>query len=110
LQAQQAQVTPVKPTSENIFDEFMDLVNTVVKDNNGNELPEETKKMRLLLKCYIVALFVPNIDKVILLLYGEQGSAKTAFLELVKMLVDPSGALTLTFPKKYRRDCTTTIA
>ena len=99
LQAQQPQVMPSHGYPKNIMDQFMDLVNTVIKDSNGNKLPEETRKMRLLLKCYVIALFVPNIGKVILLLYGEQGSAKTAFLELVKMLVDPSGALTLAFPR-----------
>ena len=46
-----------------------------------------------------MSAFIPNIDRVILLLYGEQGSAKTAFLEMVKMLVDPSGVLTLVFPR-----------
>jgi len=99
LQGQLPQATPTKSYPEDIMDQFMDLVNTVVRDANGNELVEETRKMRLLLKCYIIALFVPNIGRVILLLYGEQGSAKTAFLELVKMLVDPSGAPTLSFPR-----------
>ena len=51
FQSQQAQVMPSKNYPENIFDQFMDLTNTVVRDNHGTEIPEETKKMRLLLKC-----------------------------------------------------------
>ena len=79
FQSQQAQVMPSKNYPENIFDQFMDLTNTVVRDNHGTEIPEETKKMRLLLKCYVVGLFIPNIDRIILLLYGEQGNCKNCY-------------------------------
>jgi hypothetical protein len=86
----QGQLPQVKPSGDypsNIFDQFMNLIN--VKDES----------MRLVLKCYIIALFIPNIAKVILMLYGEKGSAKTAFMELIKKIVDPSSVLTLTFPR-----------
>ncbi len=33
------------------------------------------------------------------MLHGEQGSAKSTLQELIKMLVDPSSILTLTFPR-----------
>ena len=70
-----------------IFDKFIDLLN--VKDYHN----------KLLLKCYIVSLFIPGIAKPILMLHGEQGSAKTTLQELIKMLVDPSIVKTLTFPR-----------
>ena len=54
---------------------------------------------KLLLKCYIISLFIPSIPKPILMLHGEQGSAKTTLQELIKMLVDPSIVKTLTFPR-----------
>ena len=54
---------------------------------------------KLLLKCYIVSLFIPDIAKPILMLHGEQGSAKSTLQELIKMLVDPSIVKTLTFPR-----------
>ena len=60
LQGQQPQVMPVKPYPGNIMDQFMDLINTVVKDSNGTELPEETQKMRLLLKCYVIVCIYPQ--------------------------------------------------
>jgi hypothetical protein len=72
---------------DTILDKFIDLLN--VKDNDN----------KLLLKCYIISLFIPGISKPILMLHGEQGSAKTTLQELIKMLVDPSIVKTLTFPR-----------
>ena len=44
-------------------------------------------------------MFIPGIPKPILMLHGEQGSAKSTFQELIKMLVDPSSLKTLSFPR-----------
>ena len=52
---QQSQVFPSREYDKDIFDQFMNLLN--VKDNDN----------KLLLKCYIVALFVPGIQKTILM-------------------------------------------
>jgi hypothetical protein len=84
---QQAQVYPVRDYPPDIFDQFINLLNIKDKDN------------KLLLKCYIIALFIPGISKPILMLHGEQGSAKSTLLELIKMLVDPSIIRTLAFSK-----------
>ena len=84
---QQPQVNPSLQYSNDIFDKFMDLVNVQDEDT------------RLLLKCYIISLFIPNIAKPILMIHGEQGSAKSTLQELIKMLVDPSIVKTLTFPR-----------
>jgi hypothetical protein len=72
---------------DTILVKFIDLLN--VKDNDN----------KLLLKCLIISLFIPGIAKPILMLHGEQGSAKTTLQELIKMLVDPSIVKTLTFPR-----------
>ena len=72
---------------DTILDKFIGLLN--VKDDDN----------KLLLKCYIISLFIPSISKPILMLHGEQGSAKTTLQELIKMLVDPSIVKTLTFPR-----------
>src|SRR5207249_18652 len=80
------QVFPSRDYDKDVFDQFINLVN--VKDNDN----------KLLLKCYIIALFVPGIQKAIQMLHGDQGAAKTTFQELEKMLVDPSSILTLAFP------------
>jgi hypothetical protein len=85
---QQPQVYPVRDYPSDIFERFMNLIN--IKD-------EENK---LLLKCYIIALFIPEIPKPILMLHGEQGSAKSTLQELIKMLVDPSIIRTLSFPRE----------
>jgi hypothetical protein len=85
------QVIPFKildnENENNVLDKFVNLLNIKDEDN------------RLLLKCYIISLFIPNIAKPILMLHGEQGSAKSTLQELIKMLVDPSIVRTLTFPR-----------
>ena len=65
----------------------MDLVNVTDYDN------------KTLLKCYIISLFIPDIPKPVLMLHGEQGSAKSTLQELIRMLVDPSSIKTVTFPR-----------
>jgi hypothetical protein len=81
------QVYPSIEYPDNIFDKFMDLLNIEGEEN------------RLLFKCYIITLFIPEVPKVILMLHGEQGSAKTTLEELIKMIVDPSIVKTFAFPK-----------
>jgi hypothetical protein len=46
-----------------------------------------------------ISLFYPEIPKPVLMLHGEQGSAKSTLQELIRMLVDPSSICTLTFPR-----------
>jgi hypothetical protein len=92
------QVNPISPFSSSsvltiddkdntILDKFLGLLNVKDADN------------KLLLKCYIISLFIPDIAKPVLMLHGEQGSAKTTLQELIKMLVDPSSVKTFTFPQ-----------
>lgn len=85
--SQAEQMYPSKEYPPDIFDKFMKLLNV-----KGNE-------NKLLLKCYIISLFLPEIPKPILMLHGEQGSAKSTLMELIKILVDPSIIHTLTFPR-----------
>ena len=84
------QVYPSRNYESDMFDKFMDLLNI------------HNPKVRLLLKCYIISLFIPNIPKPVFILYGEQGSAKTTVQELIKMLVDPSRMKTLAFPRDLK--------
>jgi hypothetical protein len=88
------QIPQIEPVSvdnlddkEDVLEQFITLLN--IKNYND----------RLLLKCYIVSLFIPDIPHVILILLGEQGGAKSTLQELIKMLVDPSITKTFTFPK-----------
>jgi hypothetical protein len=87
-QNQRAQVTPSKEHVPDIFDGFLNLIN-IDKDEDK----------RLLLKCYIISLFIPDIAKAALMLHGPEGAAKTACQELIKSVVDPSVIPTLTFPR-----------
>jgi len=75
---QTPQVIPTTDYPADIMDQFLELTNLKeVKD-------------RILIKVYIVSLLIPDIDHVILLLHGKQGSAKSTFEKMVKILVDPS--------------------
>ncbi len=86
---QLTQIHPSKEYPKDIFEQFMNLTN----------LPPHDKENRLLAKVYIISLFLPpGIPKPILIPYGEQGSAKSTFQEIIKSLVDPCGAPTLSFP------------
>jgi hypothetical protein len=74
--------------------EFISLFN--LKKTNKEITIEDFK---LLLKCYLISLVIPEIPKPIKALHGEQGGAKSTCQELVKMLIDPSNIQTLTFPR-----------
>jgi hypothetical protein len=86
---QKSQVQPLQQYSQDVFDRFMKLVNIKYDD----------KQLKLLLKCYIVSLFIPGIQKPVLMLHGSQGAAKSTLQEMVKMLVDPCVIKTLSFPR-----------
>ena len=89
------QVLPVYEYPKNIFDQFIGLINIKkYPDNRDREVNQ-----RLLLKCYIITLFIPGVQKCIQMLFGEQGSAKTSEQEAIKDLVDPSPTPTLTIPR-----------
>jgi hypothetical protein len=70
-----------------IFDKFINLLNV------------KGEKRKLLVKCYIVSLFIPEIDKPILMLHGDPRGAKSTFQEFIRTLVDPSTVLTFALPK-----------
>lgn len=53
----------------------------------------------LLLSVYLISLFVPEIPKVILVISGNGGGAKTTTFKLIKAIVDPSGVDILSFNK-----------
>lgn len=81
------QISPETNFSPDIFEKFMNLLNVKKED-------------RLLLKCYIISLFIPDLPKAVLMVHGEQGTAKSMLQELIIMLVDPTLTKVLTPPKK----------
>jgi hypothetical protein len=83
----QPQVYPSTDYPPDIFDRFIKLLN--IKD----------EKTKLSIKCYIIALLIPEIDKPILMLHGDPGGAKSTLEELVRTLVDPSSVLTFALPR-----------
>jgi hypothetical protein len=85
----------------NVFDRFINLINLKVSkdDADSENLTEQERK--LLFTCYVISLFWgdPNIARVILMLHGPEGSAKTFCERLIKLLVDPAAIETMPFPK-----------
>lgn len=80
------QVYPDPNYPDDIFDQFMNLLNVKKED-------------RLLLKCYTTATFIPDLVKAVLMVHGEQGTAKSMLQGLLLMVIDPTLTKTLTFPK-----------
>jgi hypothetical protein len=72
------QAYPERNYEHNIFDKFLQLTN--LKDNQD----------RILLKVYIISLFIPDIPHAMLILHGEKGSAKSTLQTMIKLLVDPA--------------------
>lgn len=56
------------------------------------------QEYKILLSCYIICAFVPEIPKAVPMTFGHQGAAKTSLMEFIKTLVDPSAVKTLSFP------------
>lgn len=84
------QIAQVEPRLGGNLEPFLDILN--LKDHVG----------RLLVKVYLVAALLPQVPLPILVLHGEQGSAKSTFFRLVRALVDPSSLGTLAFPDSLR--------
>lgn len=56
---------------------------------------------RLMFKVGLVLCFIPDIARVVDLIYGDQGSGKSVMSKVIKLLVDPSSVLLLSIPKEY---------
>jgi hypothetical protein len=81
---QTSQVEPDRNYEHNIFDRFLKLTN--LKEHHD----------RILIKVYIISLFIPDIPHAMLILHGEKGSAKSTLQTLIKLLVDPGKPILLT--------------
>lgn len=80
------QVYPIKDQkNEEYFKKFLKMFNL------------RTEKDLLLLSVYVISLFIPEIPKVILVISGNGGGAKTTTFSLIKNIVDPSSLDTLSF-------------
>jgi hypothetical protein len=80
------QVYPIKDeNNERFFKDFLNLFNL----RDGTD--------RLLLENYLISLFVPEIQKAILVISGNGGGAKTTIFSLIKNIIDPSTFDTLSF-------------
>ncbi len=81
------QVYPSKTYDDDVFDEFIKLLNVTNSDD------------KLLLKCYMISVLIPGIEKVILGLYGSRGAGKSSMQEFIKIVIDPCTILTFKIPK-----------
>ena len=82
------QIYPSREYNREDFSRFLKLFNL------------DSKNDILLLSVYIISLFIPEIPKVILVISGTGGGAKTTTFRIIKNIVDPGSADTLSFPKQ----------
>ncbi|HXX98611.1 MAG TPA: hypothetical protein VEL11_16030, partial [Candidatus Bathyarchaeia archaeon] len=83
-----AQVHPMKEYPPDIMNQFIRLTN--VYDDEDN---------KLLAEVYVVSLLLlGNLPKPMMIPHGIHGSGKSTFQEFIKLIVDPSAALTTAFP------------
>lgn len=54
---------------------------------------------QLLLLCYVVSCFIPDIAHPILALHGHKGSSKSTIMRMLKTIIDPSPLFASSFPK-----------
>jgi hypothetical protein len=57
---------------------------------------------KLLVLTFLVVSFIPDIPRAMLILHGDQGSAKSTLLRLLRELIDPSEVALLTPPDSIR--------
>jgi len=84
---QTPQVQPTRNCEPDILNRFLRLVNLKRKED------------KILLIVYIVTLFIPEIQHVVLQLHGEKGSAKSMIEGFIKELVDPARVKLLSIHK-----------
>lgn len=82
---QQIQATPLPGGNLNSILEYVNLVD---------------KTDKLLFLTYVVAVLIPDIPRVVIVNIGDQGSAKSTALRLVRSLVDPSSVELMTPPNE----------
>ncbi|HLC20438.1 hypothetical protein A3E97_01590 [Candidatus Uhrbacteria bacterium RIFCSPHIGHO2_12_FULL_47_12] len=83
---QQAQFEPSINGNALVFLEYLNILD---------------KQQQTLVLIYLIASFVPGISHPVLILHGEQGSAKSTALRLIRRLVDPSATELLSFSKSH---------
>jgi hypothetical protein len=82
------QVYPRNDYPPDIMDQFVSLTNVYGDEDN-----------KLLAEVYLVSLFLlANLPKPMMNPNGIHGSGKSTFQEFIKLVVDPSAALTTAFP------------
>jgi hypothetical protein len=81
------QVYPRNDYPSDIMDQFIRLTNVYDEDN------------KLLAEVYLVSLFLlADLPKPMMIPHGIHGSGKSTFQEFIKLVVDPTAALTTAFP------------
>lgn len=88
---QKPQITPTHHYKAGILDEFLDMMRITKNEND-----------RILMKVWLVGVFVPDIPHPILIPHGAQGSAKSTLCRFIKSLYDPHMADLLTLPSDKR--------
>ncbi|MBI4232802.1 toprim domain-containing protein, partial [Candidatus Peregrinibacteria bacterium] len=84
------QLQQVEPISDGDPNSFFEFVNISDKDT------------QLLVTVSLISSFIPEIPHVLFAVRGNQGAAKSAFCEMIRTIIDPSGIKLLSFPKNQQ--------
>lgn len=84
---QEQQADPIPAEAKDMEDVF--------KYMNLNEDPG----LRCLMAVYLCGILLPDVPRPVLAVHGQQGSAKSTLLRVIKKLLDPSAVELLTYPK-----------
>ena len=85
------QVEPNRNYTEDIFDKLLESCFYITNED-----------IKLLLKVYIIDLFIPNTQKPFLMFHGVQDAGKSMKMELIKMIADPNPILTHHLPNDLK--------
>lgn len=83
---QQPQTIPIKGGDINLIWKYINI-------------PDEEKLLFISCLC---SMYLPNIPRPILILYGEKGASKTTTAKIIRELVDPSILGTINMPKEEK--------
>lgn len=60
---------------------------------------KKNEGMKILILVSLITAFIPDIPHCVIIVYGDQGSAKTTFMRIFRRLIDPSDTDTMSFPR-----------
>jgi len=98
----------IKPHTSPIFKRYPHMLPQVEPEADAE--PDDFKRLlkyvnikkddEIIFLSHVASFIVPEIQHPIMILHGSQGAGKTTLFRMIRMLVDPSACMTLSFPRR----------